>query len=107
MHANTNPPTLFVVANASTDADGNFSMSLPPGDYQVQANAEGYLFASDTPAEVTVARDSRVRQDLALPVPGKRRRHWKCRCKRSTPNGASGRCALTAPDSTGVGKEQR
>jgi len=71
INANTNPPTLFVVANASTDADGNFSMSLPPGDYQVQANAEGYLFASDTPAEVTVARDSRVRQDFALPVPGK------------------------------------
>ena len=67
---NTTPPTLFVAGNATTDADGEYRLSLPPGDYQVQANAGGHLFASDQPAAVSVVKDQTVEQDFALPAPG-------------------------------------
>jgi len=70
INPDTTPPTLFMAGNSSTDADGNYRMSLPPGNYEVQANAEGYLFASDEPAAVSVARDQAVEQNFALPEPG-------------------------------------
>ncbi|MBP6725217.1 MAG: hypothetical protein KA137_10280, partial [Halioglobus sp.] len=35
-----------------------------------QANADGYLFASDEPAAVSVLKDQTVQQDFALPAPG-------------------------------------
>ncbi len=68
VNPNTSPPTLFVAGNAMTDADGHYRMSLPPGDYEVQANAEGYLFASAEPARVSIARDQDVAQNFALPA---------------------------------------
>nr|MBP6725329.1 carboxypeptidase regulatory-like domain-containing protein [Halioglobus sp.] len=70
LNANTTPPSLFVVSAATTDANGNYRMSLPPGNYEVQANADGYLFASDEPAAVSVLKDQTVQQDFALPAPG-------------------------------------
>ena len=67
---NSTPPILFVAGNTSTDASGKYRLSLPPGDYEVQANADGYLFANDKPAAISIARDTSVQQDFALPEPG-------------------------------------
>jgi hypothetical protein len=61
---------LFVAGSARTDSEGNYRMSLPPGDYEVQANAEGYLFADDVPAQLSIARDETSVQDFTLPEPG-------------------------------------
>jgi hypothetical protein len=70
VNPDSTPPTLFMAGNSTTDADGNYRLSLPPGNYEVQANAEGYLFASDEPAVVSITKDQTVEQDFALPVPG-------------------------------------
>lgn len=66
----TSPPTLFMVSNSTTDADGNYSFNLPPGNYEVQANAQGYLYASEEPPIVAITQDSTVEQDFDLPAPG-------------------------------------
>ena len=67
--AASTPPVLFVAGNTTTDANGNFSLGLPPGDYEVQANAEGYLFAGDKPAQVSIVADQQTEQNFALPAP--------------------------------------
>jgi hypothetical protein len=70
VNANATPPVLFMAGHSRTDADGNYSMSLPPDDYEVLANVEGYLFADDSPAQVSVALDGTTNQDFDLPAPG-------------------------------------
>jgi Carboxypeptidase regulatory-like domain len=70
INGNSNPPTLFMAGSAFSDADGNYRMSLPPGDYEVQANAEGYLYASDQPAVVSIVEEQTVEQNFSLPEPG-------------------------------------
>ncbi len=67
--AASTPPVLFVAGNTTTDANGNFSLGLPPGDYEVQANAEGYLFAGAKPAQVSIVADQQTEQNFALPAP--------------------------------------
>lgn len=68
--ASSTPPILFMAGNATTGADGGYRLTLPPGDYEVQANADGYLFANDKPAAVSIARDDITEQDFDLPAPG-------------------------------------
>ncbi len=70
VNANASPPVLFMAGHTRTDSAGNYRMSLPPGAYEVQANVEGYLFASDEPSRVAIERDQRATGDFALPVPG-------------------------------------
>ena len=70
LDAAVEPPVLFVVAHSRTDSDGNYSMTLPPGDYEVQAHLEGYLYASDTPAVASIADGQIATQDFDLPAPG-------------------------------------
>ena len=70
VNANAVPPVLFMAGHTRTDANGNYRMSLPPDDYEVLANAEGYLFAADTPAQVSIAEDQVTQRDFDLPAPG-------------------------------------
>ncbi len=70
VNANTNPPVLFMAGHSRTDADGNYSMSLPPDDYEVLAHTDGYLFAGNSPTQVTVTRDDTTSQSFDLPAPG-------------------------------------
>jgi hypothetical protein len=70
VNPNASPPVLFMAGHTRTDSAGNYRMSLPPGGYEVQANVEGYLFASDKPAMVSIEKDQTLQQDFALPTPG-------------------------------------
>jgi Carboxypeptidase regulatory-like domain len=70
VNANAKPPILFMAGHTRTDADGNYRMSLPPDAYEVQANAEGHLFADDKPAVVSIADEQTTTLDFALPEPG-------------------------------------
>jgi hypothetical protein len=66
----TNPPILFMAGHTRTGADGSYALSLPPGDYEVQANAEGYLFADDVPAIVMIETGIGTSLDFDLPQTG-------------------------------------
>jgi hypothetical protein len=68
--ATTQPPTLFMASHSRTDTDGHYAMTLPPGEYQVQAYAEGYLYASEEPALVAITDAGTSEQDFELPAPG-------------------------------------
>jgi hypothetical protein len=69
-NAAAEPPILFMASHSRTDADGYYQMTLPPGEYEVQAHAEGYLYASDEPAVVVIAEEEASEQDFDLPAPG-------------------------------------
>lgn len=60
----------FMAGHSRSDSEGNYRMTLPPGDYEVQANAEGYLYADDDPAAISVVIDESTVQDFDLPAPG-------------------------------------
>ena len=64
------PPARFVAGHSRTDANGNYSMTLPPGEYEVQAHSEGFLYADETPAAVTIDNGQAVEQNFDLPAPG-------------------------------------
>ena len=64
------PPVQFMANHSRTDSEGRFQMTLAPGEYQVQAHAEGYLYASDEPAVVAIAEEGETSQDFDLPAPG-------------------------------------
>ena len=68
--ATTEPPTLFMAGHSRTDTNGHYAMTLPPGEYQVQAYAEGYLYASEEPAVVAITDSASSEQDFDLPAPG-------------------------------------
>ncbi len=70
LDATTSPPTLFMAGHDRTDSEGNYQLSLPPGDYQVRANMEGYLFDPNDPGLVTVASGGATNQNFELPAPG-------------------------------------
>jgi hypothetical protein len=86
VNANTVPPMLFMAGHTRTDAEGNYLMSLPPDDYEVVANAEGYLFAVDTPASVSVVEGQLADRDFELPAPG----YLRVGVTATTPGGATG-----------------
>ncbi|MFK8049797.1 MAG: carboxypeptidase regulatory-like domain-containing protein [Halioglobus sp.] len=69
-NAATNPPTLFVAGHARTDSQGRYSMTLPPGKYEVQAHAEGFLYADELAAVVIISEEQSSAQDFDLPAPG-------------------------------------
>jgi len=69
-NATIEPPALFMVSHSRTDSQGRYSMTLPPGEYQVQAHAEGYLYAQETPALVTVVEGQASSQSFEMPTPG-------------------------------------
>jgi hypothetical protein len=66
----TDPPTLFMAGVARTDADGNYALTLPAGDYEVRANQDGYLFDPDDPRQVQVTTGESTTTDFELPGPG-------------------------------------
>ena len=70
VNANAVPPVLFMAGHTRTDSSGKYSMSLPEGNYEVLANAEGYLFAADTPAQVAIAAEEVTQRSFDLPAPG-------------------------------------
>lgn len=63
------PPALFIANHSRTDASGNYRLSLPPGEYEIRANMEGYLFPVGDPAPLSVAGAPVVR-DFTMPQPG-------------------------------------
>lgn len=68
--ATATPPTRFVAGHARTNSQGEYAMTLPPGEYEVQAHAEGFLYADDTPAAVSISEGQNSAQDFDLPAPG-------------------------------------
>ncbi len=70
LNADTDPPSLFMAGHSATDNQGGFSMSLPPGDYTVRANMEGYLFPSDEPGELTIVVGEVSTVDIEFPETG-------------------------------------
>ena len=61
---------LFMAGHDRTDSAGNYALSLPPGEYQVRANMEGYLFDPKDPGQVTVVTGGSANADFDLPAPG-------------------------------------
>ncbi len=86
VNANASPPILFMAGHTRTDAQGHYLMSLPPDEYEVIAHAEGYLFASETPARVSIVTDQATGQDFELPAPG----YLRVGVTASEPGGAIG-----------------
>lgn len=70
LNAETNPPSLFMAGHIHTDAQGGFSMSLPPGDYTVRANMEGYPFPADGPGDTTIVMGETSTVDIDFPETG-------------------------------------
>jgi hypothetical protein len=64
------PPILFVAGHTRTAADGSYSLTLPPGEYEVQSNAEGYLYADEEPAIVAIVTDVNTQLNFDLPGTG-------------------------------------
>ena len=68
------PLTRYVASHTLTDASGNYSLTLPPGSYNVVANIEGYPFegggASPTQHPVVIAANESSTVDMALPATG-------------------------------------
>ncbi len=62
--------SLFVAGHDRTDSQGRYKLDLPPGNYQVRANREGYEFDPDDPASVTLASGGSASADFDLPSPG-------------------------------------
>lgn len=66
--------TRNVASHTLTDASGRYRMTLPPGDYSVLVNAEGYPFegSASSPAAhpVTIKAGKVATIDLALPETG-------------------------------------
>ena len=48
LDATTTPPSLFMVGNSRTDSDGQYAMTLPPGEYAYQINADSRCEGSTT-----------------------------------------------------------
>lgn len=63
-----------VVSHTHTDINGNYSMSLPAGDYRVMANLDGYPFEGGTSSPIqhaiTVDVNDATIVDIALPATG-------------------------------------
>jgi len=60
-----------VVAYYRTDASGNYSGTLPAGNYTVQAHMNGHMPATPDPASVTVTASSTTDQDFTIPEAGR------------------------------------
>lgn len=70
LDAEANPPALFIVNHSTTDAAGDYSLNVPPGDYQIRANMEGYRFSDNDPLTLVVDTDVAVTRDFDMPPSG-------------------------------------
>jgi len=70
LDAQTNPPSLFMVSHTRSDASGEYSLKLPPGQYEIRANMEGYRFPVSDPAPLIIAAGVAVNRDFAMPASG-------------------------------------
>jgi hypothetical protein len=64
------PPILFVAGHTRSAVEGVYSLSLPAGEYEVQANAEGYLYADEEPANIVIEAGVETLLDFDLPATG-------------------------------------
>jgi hypothetical protein len=66
--------TFNAVTHTYTDASGNYSLTLPPGSYNVVANLDGYPYegggAAPLQHAVNVVATQTVTQNIALPATG-------------------------------------
>jgi hypothetical protein len=60
-----------VVAYYRTGASGDYSGTLPPGNYTLQAHLNGHMPASPDPAAVTITASSTTDQDFTIPEAGR------------------------------------
>ena len=67
---NPDAPNLFMAGHSRTDSAGDYRMSLPPGEYTISANMEGYLFDPDDPGSISVSVGENTAKDFDLPLPG-------------------------------------
>ncbi|MEP5566845.1 MAG: carboxypeptidase regulatory-like domain-containing protein [Halioglobus sp.] len=70
LNPTTSPPSLFMVNHSRTDASGNYSLSLPPGDYEIRANMEGYRFPDNSPSQLSISAGETLNNDFEMPVSG-------------------------------------
>src|SRR5262249_42585789 len=70
----TTTPTRNVVTHTRTDDQGNYSLTLPVGNYTVEANLEGYPYegggSSPMAHAVSIAAFGTATQNMALPATG-------------------------------------
>ncbi len=66
--ANATPQTGNVVASTTTDANGNFSVNVPPGQYVVQVGAGPGMLGQrqETPGDVTVTANQTTTIKIVL-----------------------------------------
>ena len=55
-----------LIKTVSIGADGNYSVSLPPGQYHVDINHIGIDRSPDVPAEVEISAGETVRLDISI-----------------------------------------
>ena len=70
LDALNNPPLLFVANHTRSDASGEYSLSLPPGQYQIRANMEGYRFPVSDPSALVMTAGVAVNRDFEMPESG-------------------------------------
>jgi hypothetical protein len=60
-------PARQEIATVTTDAEGQFRLDLPPGNYQVEMGPrKGREFTKDLPATVTITPGQETRLDIRL-----------------------------------------
>lgn len=70
LDAEANPPALFIVNHTKTDESGHYSLNVPPDDYHIRANMEGYRFPDNDPLTLVVETDVAVNRDFEMPQSG-------------------------------------
>ncbi len=70
LDAATNPPSLFLVNHSRANASGEYSLSLPPGDYEIRANMEGYRYPEGGPSQLAIAAGEQNTLDFDMPASG-------------------------------------
>lgn len=65
-------PNLIVANHFRTDADGRYTGTLEPGDYELRVNVPNRLAAAPATANITVAADQTITvPDFVAPLPGR------------------------------------
>ena len=63
-------PDYDVVTQDRTDADGNYALEVPPGEYEVRVYKQGHGAGTTDTSAVTVGADATVVRDFSLPEAG-------------------------------------
>ena len=66
----TDPVSLFMVNHSRTNAAGEYTLNLPPGEYEIRANMEGYLFPEGGPSSLSVSAGESLSRDFIMPETG-------------------------------------